>query len=68
MSDVELVQVDPRILRAAAIEHSKDADAAVEFVLSDVLPFLSQYHKSLGSTVENHFSEDSSSGTGITIF
>ncbi|KAK9139628.1 hypothetical protein Scep_009309 [Stephania cephalantha] len=30
-------QVDARILKAAAIEHSKDADAAVEFILSEVL-------------------------------
>lgn len=31
-------QVDLRILKAVAIEHSKDVDAAVEFVLSEVLP------------------------------
>ncbi|KAK9137178.1 hypothetical protein Sjap_007772 [Stephania japonica] len=30
-------QVDARILKAVAIEHSKDADAAVEFILSEVL-------------------------------
>ncbi|KAG1371014.1 hypothetical protein COCNU_16G001080 [Cocos nucifera] len=31
-------QIDPRILKAAAIEHAEDVDAAVEFILSDVLP------------------------------
>ncbi|XP_010942483.1 uncharacterized protein [Elaeis guineensis] len=31
-------QVDLRILKAVAIEHSVDVDAAVEFILSDVLP------------------------------
>lgn len=31
------LQVDDRILKAVAIEHSKDADAAVEFILSEVI-------------------------------
>ncbi|XP_008776441.1 uncharacterized protein LOC103696548 [Phoenix dactylifera] len=31
-------QVDLRILKAVAIEHPEDVDAAVEFILSDVLP------------------------------
>ncbi|KAH6799674.1 hypothetical protein C2S51_036158 [Perilla frutescens var. frutescens] len=32
-------QIDPRALRAVAIEHSKDVDAAVETVLAEVIPF-----------------------------
>ncbi|GAV82738.1 hypothetical protein CFOL_v3_26189, partial [Cephalotus follicularis] len=35
-------QVDPRLLRAVAIENSRDADAAVEIVLSEILPYLSK--------------------------
>ncbi|CAK7348180.1 unnamed protein product [Dovyalis caffra] len=35
-------QVDSRILKAVAIEHSKDADLAVEVVLLEVIPFLSR--------------------------
>ncbi|XP_026664636.2 uncharacterized protein LOC103718060 isoform X2 [Phoenix dactylifera] len=31
-------QIDLRILKAAAIEHAEDVDAAVEFILTDVLP------------------------------
>eukprot|EP00262_Sarcandra_glabra_P022103 TRINITY_DN9628_c3_g1_i1.p1 TRINITY_DN9628_c3_g1~~TRINITY_DN9628_c3_g1_i1.p1 ORF type:complete len:604 (+),score=151.82 TRINITY_DN9628_c3_g1_i1:111-1922(+) len=31
-------QIDVRMLRAVAIEHSKDVDAAVEFILFEVLP------------------------------
>jgi hypothetical protein len=38
-------QVDPRALRAVAIEHYKDADAAVEVVLVEVIPFLPQKPK-----------------------
>ncbi|KAF6136373.1 hypothetical protein GIB67_028063 [Kingdonia uniflora] len=34
-------QVDVRILKAAAIEHSKDADLAVEFILLEALPAIS---------------------------
>ncbi|XP_062086124.1 uncharacterized protein LOC133792228 [Humulus lupulus] len=33
-------QIDVRILKAVAIEHSKDADAAVNDILTDVLPHL----------------------------
>ncbi|XP_059660521.1 uncharacterized protein LOC132306928 [Cornus florida] len=35
-------QLDARILRAVAIEHSKDADAAVEAVLVEVIPYISK--------------------------
>ena len=31
-------QIDLRVLKAVAIEHSKDADAAIEFILSEVMP------------------------------
>lgn len=34
-------QVDSRILKAVAIEHSDDVNAAVEFILCEVLPSLS---------------------------
>lgn len=33
-------QIDLRILRAVAIEYSDDVDTAVEFILSDVLPII----------------------------
>uniref|UniRef100_A0A2P2LLI7 Uncharacterized protein LOC8266776 n=1 Tax=Rhizophora mucronata TaxID=61149 RepID=A0A2P2LLI7_RHIMU len=36
-------QVDSRLLRAVAIEHSKDPHIAVEVVLSEVLPYLSKH-------------------------
>ncbi|KAI9382474.1 hypothetical protein POPTR_014G139000v4 [Populus trichocarpa] len=36
-------QVDARILKAVAIEHSKDADIAAEVVLSEVIPSLSRH-------------------------
>ncbi|KAJ6343556.1 hypothetical protein OIU76_005322 [Salix suchowensis] len=36
-------QVDVRILKAVAIEHSKDADVAVEVVLSEIIPSLSRH-------------------------
>ncbi|KAG8370711.1 hypothetical protein BUALT_Bualt13G0011700 [Buddleja alternifolia] len=35
-------QVDSRALRAVAIEHSKDADAAVEAVLVEIIPFFAE--------------------------
>lgn len=63
-----LVQVDARLLKAVAIEHSQDADAAVEFVLSDVLPFMSQQPESSGSCYEEQLLEDSSPGMGILFF
>ncbi|KAF9669413.1 hypothetical protein SADUNF_Sadunf14G0105100 [Salix dunnii] len=46
-------QVDVRILKAVAIEHSKDADVAVEVVLSEIIPSLSRQ-----SAVPSHPSED----------
>ncbi|KAL8029020.1 hypothetical protein ABFX02_14G201000 [Erythranthe guttata] len=35
-------EIDARILRAVAVEHSRDADAAVEAVLVEIIPFLSE--------------------------
>ncbi|CAL9128589.1 unnamed protein product [Musa acuminata var. zebrina] len=35
-------QIDLRILRAVAIEYSDDVDTAVEFILSDVLPIITE--------------------------
>nr|XP_018684268.1 PREDICTED: uncharacterized protein LOC103992430 [Musa acuminata subsp. malaccensis] len=35
-------QIDLRILRAVAVEYSEDVDAAVEFILSDVLPIITE--------------------------
>ncbi|XVF21809.1 hypothetical protein REPUB_Repub12eG0122000 [Reevesia pubescens] len=35
-------QVDSRILKAVAIENSKDVDAAAEIVVSEILPYLSE--------------------------
>lgn len=40
-------QVDSRVLRAVAIEHCKDPDAAVEVVLTEVIPFLTERSKPL---------------------
>lgn len=45
-------QVDARMLRAVAIEHPKDADAAVEVVLVEVIPYLSG-----GSAVSGSFDD-----------
>ncbi|KAK4492542.1 hypothetical protein RD792_003354 [Penstemon davidsonii] len=38
-------QIDARVLRAVAIEHSKDADAAVEAVLVEIIPFFTERSK-----------------------
>ncbi|CAL9127626.1 unnamed protein product [Musa textilis] len=35
-------QIDLRILRAVAFEYSEDVDTAVEFILSDVLPIITE--------------------------
>ncbi|KAF5731514.1 hypothetical protein HS088_TW18G00192 [Tripterygium wilfordii] len=35
-------QIDKRLLRAVAIEHSKDVDAAVDSVISEIIPYWSQ--------------------------
>ncbi|KAL3725556.1 hypothetical protein ACJRO7_030565 [Eucalyptus globulus] len=46
-------QLDARLLKAVAIEHPKDADAAVEVVLSEVLPHMLQKEKIADSCSEN---------------
>lgn len=43
-------QVDSRILRAVAIEHSKDADVAVEVVIDEVLPHLREQPTAVSSS------------------
>ncbi|KAK9057285.1 hypothetical protein SSX86_022120 [Deinandra increscens subsp. villosa] len=43
-------QVDSRVLKAVAIEHSKDADAAVEVVLVEIIPNLPQKPPTVGSS------------------
>lgn len=52
-------QMDARILKAVAIEHSKDPDGAVESILTEVLPFVNMHShvpicdvKSTGKAVE----------------
>ncbi|XP_011082547.2 uncharacterized protein LOC105165281 [Sesamum indicum] len=35
-------QIDARVLRAVAIEHSKDVDAAVEAVLLEIIPYFTE--------------------------
>lgn len=54
--------VDSRILRAVAIEHSKDADVAVEVVLVEVIPRLSEQSPTVSSSNKGKsslsFSED----------
>ncbi|XP_073283307.1 uncharacterized protein [Primulina huaijiensis] len=39
-------QIDARALRAVAIEHSKDPDAAVEAVLAEIIPFFDDRSRS----------------------
>ncbi|KAA8550891.1 hypothetical protein F0562_002575 [Nyssa sinensis] len=53
-------QVDARILRAVAIEHSKDADAAVEAVLVEVVPYLSKQSMAPSSSNETEVLPDES--------
>ncbi|KAL2507730.1 hypothetical protein Fot_31377 [Forsythia ovata] len=35
-------QIDSRVLRAVSIEHSKDADAAIDTVLGEIIPFFTE--------------------------
>lgn len=51
-------EVDTRILKAVAIEHSKDADAAAECILSEVLPFMTRQFPAPSSSHENPYSGD----------
>ncbi|TYH59587.1 hypothetical protein ES332_D08G232400v1 [Gossypium tomentosum] len=46
-------QVDSRILKAVAIENSKDVDAAAEIVLSEIIPYLSKRTVVASSSLQN---------------
>ncbi|XP_051143210.1 uncharacterized protein LOC127259710 [Andrographis paniculata] len=46
-------EIDARLLRAVAIEHSKDADAAVEIVLSEIIPFFMERSTPSSPLIEN---------------
>ncbi|XVF72453.1 hypothetical protein PTKIN_Ptkin12aG0122600 [Pterospermum kingtungense] len=46
-------QVDSRILKAVAIENSKDVDAAAEIVLSEIMPYLSKRTVAASSSRQN---------------
>ncbi|KAG8486827.1 hypothetical protein CXB51_020344 [Gossypium anomalum] len=46
-------QVDSRILKAVAIENSKDVDAAAEIVLSEIIPYLSKRTAVASSSLQN---------------
>lgn len=63
-------QVDPRILRAVAIENSKDADVAVSVVLAEVLPSLSGIGSggcsfNQGSSLLNSYGDVQASDIGV---
>ncbi|KAK9724246.1 hypothetical protein RND81_05G058200 [Saponaria officinalis] len=47
-------QVDIRLLKAVAIEHSKDPDSAVEYILTEVLPCTGDGANPPTSAVENN--------------
>ncbi|KAF8006491.1 hypothetical protein BT93_K0708 [Corymbia citriodora subsp. variegata] len=55
-------QLDARVLKAVAIENSKDADAAVEVVLSEILPYVSVQEKPWSSPFQYLGSLDLSDG------
>ncbi|KAF8401633.1 hypothetical protein HHK36_012579 [Tetracentron sinense] len=55
-------QVDVRILKAVSIEHSKDADAAVEFILLEVVPSMSSLPEAPCSLRDNQDVTDPSVG------
>ncbi|XP_022771078.1 uncharacterized protein LOC111314213 [Durio zibethinus] len=45
--------VDSRVLKAVAIENSKDVDAAAEIVLSEIMPYLSKLTVAASSSSQN---------------
>ncbi|XP_077240642.1 uncharacterized protein LOC143881454 [Tasmannia lanceolata] len=55
-------QVDVRVLKAVAIEHSKDADAAVGFILSEVLPTIYPPQEAKDTVADNEIVMDPSIG------
>ncbi|KAL1087991.1 hypothetical protein V6Z11_D08G221200 [Gossypium hirsutum] len=54
-------QVDSRILKAVAIENSKDVDAAAEIVLSEIIPYLSKRTVVASSSLQNQTIEEEES-------
>ncbi|KAK3193861.1 hypothetical protein Dsin_025171 [Dipteronia sinensis] len=52
-------QIDSRLLKAVAIEHSKDADAAANVVLTEILPFWSDRPVTSASLPEDQSSSAS---------
>ncbi|PON65777.1 Ubiquitin system component Cue [Parasponia andersonii] len=63
-------QIDARILKAVAIEHSKDADAAADGILTDVLPYLTSGRSTVPADSSKGWisraEAGSSSGLGIS--
>lgn len=60
-------QVDSRILRAVAIEHAKDADLAVEAVITEVIPQLAEKSAAVSSFNKSNSSPSSSEDRGKTV-
>ncbi|XP_010907287.1 uncharacterized protein [Elaeis guineensis] len=58
-------QIDLRILKAVAIEHPRDVDAAVEFVLSEVLPCISETKETSYTLNNTHDAEHSLANAGM---
>jgi len=54
------------VLKAVAIENSKDADAAVEVVLSEILPYVSVQEKPRSSPFQYLGSLNLSDGEGYS--
>ncbi|XP_076882647.1 uncharacterized protein LOC143531185 [Bidens hawaiensis] len=57
-------QVDSRVLKAVAIEHSKDADMAVEVVLVEIIPNLPKKPSTVGSSSKSKSSLSFNEGGG----
>ncbi|KAL6527639.1 hypothetical protein OROMI_029450 [Orobanche minor] len=55
-------QIDARVLRAVAIEHKKDADAAVEAVLVEIIPFFVERSRPSTPLTGSIFEVESSEG------
>ncbi|XP_047962388.1 uncharacterized protein LOC125207191 [Salvia hispanica] len=60
-------QIDARALRAVAIEHSKDADAAVEAVLVEIIPFFSERSRPHTPSTGSSAVGESSGGAVTTV-
>ncbi|XP_052293285.1 uncharacterized protein LOC102624032 isoform X2 [Citrus sinensis] len=54
-------QIDTRLLKAVAIEHSKDADAAATIVLTEILPYWSKKSLTSSSVISNRTASSTSS-------